>query len=108
MNWVWQQTLPPSEKIVLLAYADNADDGGVCWPGIPLVARKCGISIRTAQRVKRKLVERALIRIEPRYRPSGTRTSDRICLAMPPGDKLSPYADSGDRGDGDSALSGGR
>lgn len=34
-------------RLVLLAIADNADDGGIAWPGHKTIAEKCHISQRT-------------------------------------------------------------
>ncbi|MEM9996823.1 MAG: helix-turn-helix domain-containing protein [Bacteroidota bacterium] len=35
-----------SERLLLLALADNANDAGVCWPSVPTLQRKCGIETR--------------------------------------------------------------
>ncbi len=71
--------MPPSEKLVLLALADWANDEGYCYPSIAKVARKTGVSERTVQRVLRdaetaKLVERVEVigkgckyRLTPRH-----------------------------------------
>lgn len=50
MTAVWGINLPDSEKLVLLALADNANDEGVCWPSIATIAEKCSKSERTIQR----------------------------------------------------------
>jgi hypothetical protein len=39
--------LPASQKIVILALADQANDEGYCWPAIPTIARRCSKSERT-------------------------------------------------------------
>lgn len=57
MSQVWDLRLPDSEKLVLLALADAANDEGVCWPSIATIARKCTRSERTIQSVIKKLVE---------------------------------------------------
>lgn len=57
MSQVWDLILPDSEKLVLLALADAANDEGVCWPSIATIARKCTRSERTVQSVIKKLVE---------------------------------------------------
>jgi hypothetical protein len=49
MTLVWELDLPDSEKIVLLALADCANDEGHCWPGINALKRKCSKSDRTIQ-----------------------------------------------------------
>jgi len=47
----------PDLKIILIAMADHADDRGVCWPGISLLAEKSGISTRTVKRKIKQLEE---------------------------------------------------
>lgn len=47
MNKVWDMQLPASQKIVLLALADQANDEGYCWPAIPTIARRSSKSERT-------------------------------------------------------------
>jgi hypothetical protein len=49
MSLVWELELPDSEKLVLLALADCANDEGHCWPGMATLAKKCSKSDRTVQ-----------------------------------------------------------
>ncbi|MFZ3484257.1 helix-turn-helix domain-containing protein [Sphingomonas sp. 3-13AW] len=49
MSAVWALPLADSEKLVLLALADCANDDGVCWPSIAALVRKCSKSDRTIQ-----------------------------------------------------------
>ena len=49
--------LPDSEKIVLLALADCANDEGGCWPSMATLAKKCSKSDRTVQASIKKLVK---------------------------------------------------
>jgi hypothetical protein len=49
-SWAWQQPLPHSRKIVLLALADYADKAGVCWPSIETLIDKTGSSQATIYR----------------------------------------------------------
>ena len=49
MTAVWGLKLPDSEKIVLLALADCANDEGVCWPSVASLVKKCSKSDRTIQ-----------------------------------------------------------
>lgn len=44
-----------SDLLVLLALADQADDSGECWPSVRLIADRCRIDERTAQRRIRAL-----------------------------------------------------
>jgi len=96
MNWVWQQKLPPTPKLVLMALADAANDYGVCWPSVSMVATKCCVSIRTVRRVIQKLVKRGLMRSEQRYRKDGSCSSNRYRLRLEGGGRLSPAPESRD------------
>ena len=45
MSIVWATTARNhTEKLVLLALADNANDQGVCWPSIATLAKKCDLT----------------------------------------------------------------
>lgn len=55
MSLVWAMDLPDSEKIVLLALADCANDEGHCWPGMATLTKKCSKSDRTIQAAIRTL-----------------------------------------------------
>jgi hypothetical protein len=68
--------------VVLLALADEADDKGFCFPGVPHLAAMCGMTERSVQRLMRLLTQRGLIRMEARYRPNGARTSNGYWLAL--------------------------
>lgn len=57
MTEVWALDLPDSQKIVLLALADSANDEGFCWPSMASLARKCSKGERTVQGVIKQLVE---------------------------------------------------
>jgi hypothetical protein len=47
MNWVWNHSSSKgSERLVLLAIADCANDEGVSWPSIATIAKKCHLSRR--------------------------------------------------------------
>lgn len=58
MAWVWDQDMPVKEKFVLLAYADHADhEGGSIFPANETIANKTGYSVRSIQRITRRLEE---------------------------------------------------
>lgn len=57
MSAVWSIDLPDSQKIVLLALADNANDEGVCWPSMATIAKKCSKGTRTVQGVIKQLCD---------------------------------------------------
>jgi len=56
MTAVWDLDLPDSQKIVLLALADCANDEGLCWPSMATLSKKCSKSERTVQGVIKELV----------------------------------------------------
>ncbi len=56
MTAVWALDLPDSEKIVLLALADCANDEGHCWPSIRTLTVKCSKTDRTIQTAIKSLV----------------------------------------------------
>lgn len=61
MTLVWGLDLPDSEKIVLLALADCANDEGLAWPSMASLSRKCSKSERTCQGVIKSLVTKGLL-----------------------------------------------
>lgn len=61
MTAVWEVELPDSEKIVLLALADSANDEGGCWPSMASLARKCSKSDRTVQAAVKALEDKGHI-----------------------------------------------
>lgn len=61
MTRVWDMELPDSDKIVLLALADCANDEGHCWPSVASLVRKCTKSERTIQASIKRLVDEGLL-----------------------------------------------
>lgn len=57
MTAVWALNLGDSQKIVLLALADSANDEGHCWPSMASLVRKCSKSERTIQGVIKQLCD---------------------------------------------------
>jgi hypothetical protein len=57
MTLVWSTEIPASEKLVLLALADNANDEGQCYPSVTTLMKKCSMSERGVQYAVAKLVE---------------------------------------------------
>lgn len=64
MTLVWKLDLPDSEKIVMLALADCANDEGLAWPSMATLSRKCSKSERTCQTVMRSLEAKGLVERE--------------------------------------------
>ena len=89
MNWAWQQQLPPTPQLILMALADAANDQGICWPSVWTLAAKCCVCSRTVRRVLQDLVDLGLLVSEQRYRKDGSRLSNRYPTRLAGGDNLS-------------------
>lgn len=75
LNWAWaQRPQTSSQKLVLAALADRADDDGVCWPSTRWLAEKCQpMPAETVRRVLRELTEQGLVvKLRRQRRPDGT------------------------------------
>ena len=56
ITWVWDHSMSEgTDRLVLLALADSADDNGSCWPSVLTLARKTRVSERTVRRSIRTL-----------------------------------------------------
>ncbi|MCA9542450.1 MAG: hypothetical protein KC620_26315 [Myxococcales bacterium] len=66
-QWAWQQAVPPKEMVVLLAYAEEANDDGVCHLTTQeLHARRLALpsmSTRSLERFRTSLVGRGLLQL---------------------------------------------
>ncbi len=82
MGLVWDTELPGNLKLLLLAYADAAEhDGTEIWPGRKRLASMCGVSVATADRLTRKLLEGGyLIQVQKGHR--GRRAAFVIPLSV--------------------------
>ncbi|POP69030.1 helix-turn-helix domain-containing protein [Pseudomonas syringae] len=80
MNWAWEQKLSPSSKLILMAIADAADEEGDCWPKVKTIAKKCGVSDRTVQRVLKEFVSGNLISVTPRFSQDRRQVSNNYRL----------------------------
>lgn len=118
MTKVWQLKcdLKPTEMIVLLKLADNADEiNHECFPSVPSIAKQCKVSERTVQRTLDKLKDKGLVSFSLRHRSNGACSSNVYKLhldnekdVVSEGDeslegypaKMSPPPRQNDRGDG--------
>ncbi len=76
MSIVWELDLPPTEKIVLLALADQASDEGTqCWPSVIRIARRCSQGERTVRRALTALEDKGHLTRDHR---EGTSTQYRV------------------------------
>jgi len=81
-SWAWDRDLPTTEKFVLVALADYADENNSCFPGHKTLAARIGASVSTVSRALKGLAERGYVVVERRHRTNGSRTSDRYALAV--------------------------
>lgn len=63
MAWAWDKDIPPTEKFVLIAISDCANEGRnyECWPSITHIAKKTSLHRTTAMRSIEYLIERGLM-----------------------------------------------
>lgn len=90
------QGVTSTEKLLLIALANYADDNLVCFPSIRQLALDTCMSERQIQRVMHSLEGRKMVARTPRQRFDGSRSTDTIELSLggdtmsPPPDMLSP------------------
>lgn len=67
-RWAWEQALPPSTKLVLLALAHCVNGKGkvICYPGQARLAEMCGLKERQVRNLLADLTSRGLIEIDSR------------------------------------------
>ena len=64
MSTIWERGPDAqSERFVLLALADYANDEGECWPSVPGIAAKTCLSRRGVQKVIRRLQDAGWLEI---------------------------------------------
>lgn len=64
-NWVWKRSESRNgARLVLLALADRADDGGFAWPSIEDICERAKLSERAVQKGIAKLVEIGELEVE--------------------------------------------
>ena len=81
MAEVWQlDCLRPSEKLLLLAIADHANDEGVCYPSADRLQKKCGFSTATYAKYSHILTDSGLITKKPRASTSEGRQTNLLTI----------------------------
>lgn len=63
MSQIWDRKIGGTKQWVLIILADHANDDGVCWPSISLIAWKLGISERTVTRTIAALEADRVVRV---------------------------------------------
>jgi DNA-binding IclR family transcriptional regulator len=76
-TFVWESDIKPANvRMTLLALADNANDAGMCWPGVAHLCGKTGIARSTMFRILTQLEADGLLVRDERRRPNGSRRSN--------------------------------
>lgn len=66
-SWAWDQPVPGTQKLVLLALADYVGrENHSAWPAVSTLADRCGLGKRTVERSLTALADANLIEIVPR------------------------------------------
>lgn len=90
MGLVWDLDLPPNQRLVLLAYADHADDdGNNVFPSLARMAHKTGYSKDQVRRISRELTADNLMELVERSPGHGR--PHRYRLTLENGSKLQPF-----------------
>lgn len=88
MSKVWKtRCASHTQKLVLLALADNANDEGRCWPSVGNIALKCDLSERSVQYEVRKLTQAGLLAVKINR---GRTHSNRYHLLLEKGANCAP------------------
>ena len=100
-DWAWALQVAPPQKLVILALAERADDGGTCWPSLTHLTEMTGLV--------RSTVALALIGLEDAHRivrdrgGSGKSTRYRLLIEGPGvalgGPRVAPDGQGNTRGD---------
>ena len=62
MAWAWKQPLPSTEKFILLALSDHANDEDyTCWPSLKHLMRKTGFSRPTVWKTIDRLIALGIV-----------------------------------------------
>lgn len=65
------------DKPILMAYANYADEGGYCWPGVETIAFDAGYSEETVKKTRKKLISAGWLASKRRF---GTSSVTRLNL----------------------------
>ena len=65
MTNVWERSdINPTQKLILLALADWANDEGLCWPSIDRLCKKSGLKRRSVQMAIHAMEEQGILQRE--------------------------------------------
>lgn len=60
-SWVWEQTLKPSQKLLLLSLADRADEHHCCYPSITRLMHDTGLDKKTIGKWINEMIQQGLL-----------------------------------------------
>ena len=81
MSWIWKNSpTSGSERLILLAIADSANDEGVAWPSMETLAKKANLSRRYVIDILAKLEDEKHLAIERRR--DGPRNKSNIYTVL--------------------------
>lgn len=91
MSRVWELELAPNKRLVLLAYADHADDeGNHVFPSLARIAHKTGYHRDQVRRISRELVgDKLMVLVAPA--DAGARRPAEYKLTLENGVNLAPF-----------------
>lgn len=82
ITWAFKQQLPTTQKFILVALADYADEAGQCFPSHNKTAERVGASRSTVRRSIKQLAEQGYLTYVREQRKDGTYTSNRYSLNL--------------------------
>ncbi len=103
MTLVWESgPTDPTDRLILLSLADQANDDGVCWPCVTTLASRVCLSERRVQARLSNLVQQGWIQRKVRY-VDGRQTSSitSVCKEALGVTLPTPRGDAGVMGEGD-------
>lgn len=80
LTWAFRQDLPLTQKFVLVALADYADERGECFPNHERTAQRTGTSVSTVKRAIRALADADYLSTSHQYRDDGRFRANRYHL----------------------------
>lgn len=103
MSWVWEQDLPTTKKMLLLAIADHSDDeGNNAWPSKARLAKKVGVEPNRIRTLLRELEMAGWIKTHKQRGGTLNTPTDRrpnlYSIIMDRGLAQEPPLEKGDRG----------
>ncbi len=76
MSKVWELDLKSTDKFVLIALADHANDDGECYPSYTTIMAKTGLSEQGLRNVINRLIKLEFLSRETRFRDNKSTTSN--------------------------------